>query len=78
MAGQLKTLKRVVPDGGWGWVVAAASCVLQFLYNGTCFTFGIIFVDLIRYFEASQAVTSWIGSIQMALLNLTGKVQQDY
>ena len=61
------------PDGGWGWVVCFASFMLQALTIGVTYTFGIIFVELLDYFDANEATASWIGSIQPCLLYFTGE-----
>ena len=60
------------PDGGWGWVVVAASFTIQALTIGVTYTFGVLYVDLLRVFQAGEFTTAWIGSIQPALLYLTG------
>lgn len=62
------------PDGGWGWLVVAASFTLQALTIGITYTFGVLFVDLLDYFKESESTTAWIGSIQPALLYFTGIV----
>ena len=60
------------PDGGWGWVVVFASFVIQSLTIGITYTFGILFVELLDVFDAGESTTAWIGSIQPALLYMTG------
>lgn len=62
------------PDGGWGWLVVLASFILQALTIGITYTFGVLFVALLDEFGESEATTSWIGSIQPALLYFTGKL----
>ena len=62
------------PDGGWGWFVVLASFLLQMVSQGTTMSFGVLFTDLLDYFEASETTTSWIGSIQPATLYLTGNL----
>lgn len=63
----------VPPDGGYGWVVVFASFMLQALTIGITYTFGVMFVDLLEAFGAGESTTSWIGSIQPALLYFTGQ-----
>ena len=62
------------PDGGWGWVVCFGAFMLQALTLGVTYTFGILFVELLDFFESGQAETAWIGSIQPCLLYFTGIV----
>ena len=61
----------VVQDRGWAWMIVIASFILQGLAMGIPYTFGIIFVALIKEFKDVGA-TSWIGSIQPGLVFLTG------
>ena len=65
-------IKYHAPDGGWGWVVVLSSFVLQGLTSGSTYTFGIMYVELLAYFQASRSATAWIGSIQPCLLYMTG------
>lgn len=51
------------PDGGWGWVVVAASLLCNILVDGVCFTFGIFYVEFLDYFGESKAKTAWVGSL---------------
>ena len=69
---------RQPPDGGWAWVVVISSFILIVLTVGITFSFGVIFVDLLDYFEESQSTTAWIGSIQAFLLNFTGQFEGQY
>lgn len=61
------------PDGGYGWLVVLGSFLLQALTIGITYTFGVLFVDLLEAFDAGESTTSWIGSIQPALLYFTGQ-----
>ncbi|KAJ8933233.1 hypothetical protein NQ314_014149 [Rhamnusium bicolor] len=67
-------LKPKIPDGGWGWVVVFASLVLSMIADGISFSFGLLFVEFLAEFNASNSVTSWIGSLFMAVPLLTGPI----
>lgn len=73
MAGGASVAAPNAPDGGWGWMVVIASFVLQALTIGITYTFGVLFVDLLEYFQEGQSTTAWIGSIQPCLLYFTGQ-----
>lgn len=62
-----------IPDGGYGWVVVFAGFMLQTLTKGITYTFGVLFVDLLDFYQAGASTTAWVGSIQAALLNFTGE-----
>ncbi|XP_022916238.1 monocarboxylate transporter 12-like [Onthophagus taurus] len=62
------------PDGGWGWVVVAASFVVNLIADGITFSFGVIFVEFLEYFGENRAKTSWIGSLFMAMPLLSGPI----
>ncbi|XP_014259196.1 monocarboxylate transporter 5-like [Cimex lectularius] len=62
------------PDGGWGWVVVAASFFVNLIADGITFSFGVIFVEFLRYFEEGKSKTAWIGSLFMAIPLLSGPI----
>ena len=53
----------VPPDGGWGWVVVLASLMVNIIVDGVCFSFGIIYPELLAEFGESSSKTLWIGSL---------------
>ncbi|XP_070563214.1 monocarboxylate transporter 13-like [Ptychodera flava] len=55
--------QSVPPDGGYGWVIVIASFITFTLLNGTLFSFGVLFVALLRAFEGSKADTALIGAV---------------
>jgi hypothetical protein len=59
-------------DSFSSWIVVAGCFIVQALTIGSTYTFGVIYVDLLQEFGQSKAATAWIGSIQSALLYLTG------
>lgn len=46
--------EMVPPDGGWGWLVLAGSMLVNILIPGTIKSFGVLFVDFLEAFEATQ------------------------
>ncbi|KAI0225144.1 Monocarboxylate transporter 10 [Lamellibrachia satsuma] len=53
----------VPPDGGYGWVVVAASFVCNFVIDGISFSVGILNTEFLRIFGESNSKTAWIGSL---------------
>lgn len=66
--------RRKVPDGGWGWAVVAAAFFINMASDGISFSFGLLYIEFLRYFGESRSTTSWIGSLFMAVPMLTGPV----
>lgn len=62
------------PDGGWGWVIVAASFMVNLIADGITFSFGVIFVEFLNYFGEGKSKTAWIGSLFMAMPLLSGPV----
>lgn len=62
------------PDGGWGWVVVAASFMVNLIADGITFSFGVMFVEFHHYFGEGKSKTAWIGSLFMAMPLLSGPV----
>lgn len=62
------------PDGGWGWVVVAASFLVNMIADGITFSFGVMYVEFLAYFGQGKSKTAWIGSLFMAMPLLSGPI----
>ncbi|KAH3774938.1 monocarboxylate transporter 9-like [Dreissena polymorpha] len=62
------------PDGGWGWMVCLASFVVNFIQDGTVFSFGVLLLELLDYFGEGKAKTSWAGSSLLGMSMFMGPV----
>nr|XP_023024052.1 uncharacterized protein LOC111512181 [Leptinotarsa decemlineata] len=62
------------PDGGWGWVVVFAAFAVNLIADGITFSFGVIFVEFLKYFGQNRSTTAWVGSLFMAMPLLSGPV----
>ncbi|XP_066578574.1 monocarboxylate transporter 13 [Amia ocellicauda] len=62
------------PDGGWGWAVVLALFVDSALVFGLVRSFGVFFVEFVRYFERSASAVSWITSTGIAMQQLASPV----
>lgn len=71
---EVTTSLTTPPDGGWGWMVVFASCMISLIADGVSLSFGILFVDLGQYFGESKAKTSWVGSIFLSMPLLAGPI----
>jgi len=61
------------PDGGWGWVVCFGSFLVNFILDGTMFSFGMLLLELLDYFHEGKAKTAWIGSSLLGMSMFMGK-----
>lgn len=64
----------VIPDGGYGWMVVFASLAIQLIIDGIAFSFGLIYTELLNYFEESKTKTAWIGALFLAVPLMSGPV----
>lgn len=55
------------PDGGWGWLVVFGSFMIHVFADGVTYSFGVMFSELMRYFNTSKGFTSWIASIMVGV-----------
>ncbi|XP_033728183.1 monocarboxylate transporter 12-like [Pecten maximus] len=62
-AGDLSCELPVPDDGGWGWMVAFASFMHNFLLDGVIYTFGIFFDDFLQHFGDSKGKTQTLSSV---------------
>ena len=55
------------PEGGWGWVICACAVVVQLLTTGLQFSFGILYLHVLRvYGESGVVATAWPGVLCLA------------
>ncbi|XP_060074291.1 monocarboxylate transporter 12-like, partial [Ylistrum balloti] len=66
------SFEKTAPDGGWGWMVAFASFMNNFLLDGVIYSFGIFFEDFLEYFGGSKAKTQIISSAIIGTSVLVG------
>lgn len=63
-----------IPDGGWGWVVVAASFLIATVADGLAFSYGLMHDKFVIYFESSEAKTSLIGSLFISVPLIAGPI----
>ena len=71
---KLSEIHYVAPDGGFGWVVVAASFLTNMIADGVTFSFGIMFEEFQQEFSSSAAVTAGVVSVFHAVPLLTGPI----
>ncbi|XP_056291075.1 monocarboxylate transporter 9-like [Pseudoliparis swirei] len=52
-----------VLDGGWGWVIVAASFMAQLLAYGSPQSVGVLYPEWLHAFQESKGMTAWVGSL---------------
>jgi hypothetical protein len=62
------------PDGGYGWVIVAASFCANMIADGCCFSFGVFFAELIDVFGESRSKTAWVGSVFVSMPSICGPI----
>ena len=60
------------PDGGFGWVVVAASFFVNMIADGVTFSFGVMFDEFQNEFDCSKAKVAGVVSVFHALPLLSG------
>uniref|UniRef100_H3CJN0 Solute carrier family 16 member 6 n=1 Tax=Tetraodon nigroviridis TaxID=99883 RepID=H3CJN0_TETNG len=60
-----------VPDGGWGWAVAAAFFVVEICTYGILKGLGVFLQDLMEEFGESNSRVSWVISISAFIFTVT-------
>lgn len=72
VSGVVSVQSMTPPDGGYGWVVVAASFVVHLLVLGNIYSFGVLFPVYIDVFRESQGAVAWVGSISAGLMTGLG------
>ncbi|KAK2589234.1 hypothetical protein KPH14_002036 [Odynerus spinipes] len=62
----------VPPDGGWGWVIVAASFLCNLFVDGIIFSFGVFLNDIAKAFDVSHASVALVGSLQTGFYLMAG------
>lgn len=62
----------VPPDGGWGWVIVAASFMCNFFVDGIIFSFGVFLNDIADAFSVSKASVAFVNSLQSGFYLMAG------
>ncbi|XP_076392612.1 monocarboxylate transporter 12 isoform X2 [Megachile rotundata] len=62
----------VPPDGGWGWVIVAASFMCNLFVDGIIFSFGVFLNDVSAAFSVSKARVALVGSLQSGFYLMAG------
>jgi hypothetical protein len=76
LGGAVSTFTVVPPDGGWGWVIAAASFFCNIVVDGIIFSFGMFLRDIAQAFGESKAKVSIVGSLLAGFYLMVGKWHQ--
>lgn len=53
--------------------VVFASFMIHVIADGVTYTFGIFYVELLKYFGSSKAATAWVASIMTGTTYCVGK-----
>lgn len=62
-----------IPDGGWGWVVAAAAFGVNGLSYGLLRTLGLALPDLAEHFDRTSQDTAWVSALALAVQQAAGE-----
>ncbi|XP_076609455.1 monocarboxylate transporter 6 [Chaetodon auriga] len=72
VGGSTENSHLAAPDGGWGWVVLAATMLVLCLTLAFPSCIGIFYTDLQTEFNTSNTETSWVPAIMTAVLHAGG------
>ncbi len=59
-------------EGGWGWVVVAASLACLCLLDGVSYSFGVLLTPLMAELQAGRVGVAAAGSLQTGIYALVG------
>ncbi|GFY44225.1 monocarboxylate transporter 7 [Trichonephila inaurata madagascariensis] len=61
-------------DGGWGWVIVAATFFIRVIVDGFIYTFGIFYVEFLEYFKCTSGAASLVMSLLVGVCYLVGPI----
>ena len=59
-------------DGGWAWLVLAASFLIHIMTYGMSWSTGVYNVIFLNEFQQSKSVTAWAGAMPTAMMYASG------
>lgn len=65
----------IPPDGGFGWIITAASLLCLLISDGILLSFGLILSELRYVFDEPAVKIAWIFSIENATSLISGKTK---
>lgn len=68
----------VPQEGGWGWVIVAATWINIFILDGSTFTFGSILKDMSNDLNEPESLIALVNSIAVALYFIAGPLVSAY
>ena len=60
-------------DHGWSWMILIAAFLCNMIFDGIIYSAGLFYLELLPYFGAGAAATSWVGSALSGTYALVGK-----
>ena len=61
-------------DKGWAWIVCFGALIINIIYDGCSYSFGIFFTKFLEYFGDTRSHTAWIGSLFFSVPLLCGPI----
>jgi len=62
------------PDGGWGWIVVAASFLTHAIIDGYAHSVGVLFDYLLDEFQESKGTTAWVASLFVSMPSISAPI----
>lgn len=62
----------VPPDGGWGWVIVAASFLCNLIVDGIIFSFGTFLESIAQEYTVTKADVTLVGSLMSGFYLMVG------
>ncbi|KAJ0069586.1 hypothetical protein NL108_010416 [Boleophthalmus pectinirostris] len=59
-------------DGGYAWIILLSAFTMCGLTFGVIKSFGVFYVEIHRYFDTTATTVSWITSITLATIHVSG------
>jgi hypothetical protein len=72
--GALEVYLPTPPDGGWGWVIVAASVLANMIVDGITYTFGVFLPKFEEAFQEPKRTIALAGSLQVGTYLCVGEL----
>ena len=75
---EAESLHVRAPEGGYGWIILLASFLCNVIVDGTCFAFGIYYMEFLDFYHGNKGKTAWVGSVLNGTYMVMGKISYSH
>ncbi|KAJ6215728.1 hypothetical protein RDWZM_010228 [Blomia tropicalis] len=65
---------KMIPDGGWGWLIVFGSFIISLVTDGFSYTSGVFYQKFLHEYGQSESITSIFIAIMTGMISVMGPI----